>query len=94
VITKLDPLPPYAPAQVPIRIKVIGENLSPKAQVRLNGALLEQSEVTTATPQEANEEFVKLLILSPKTIAAPQDRVASIAVANPDKQAAEMGECV
>jgi hypothetical protein len=95
VIRQLIPPPPYAPPSPsgpPMIIRVIGESLSPRAQVRLNGALLSPEEVMMtgpATVQTVAADFVAELVLAPRTVAPPARGVRALKIINPDGQIAE-----
>ncbi|MFH1147817.1 MAG: IPT/TIG domain-containing protein [Pseudomonadota bacterium] len=86
-IRQLAPPPPYAAAGKTIRI--IGENLSPRAQVWLNGDLLQTGEISVGPKAQADTQFVTELILKPTTIAPAASGVSVIKVLNPDGQSAE-----
>ncbi len=92
VIKQLIPPPPYVPPVdgVPGSIRIVGENLSARAQVRLNGVLLPANQVAPAPEQPAGAEFVRELIVSPQTVAQATPGVASVKVTNPDEQNADM----
>lgn len=92
VVKQLVPPPPYAApaAGVPGKIVIVGENLSPRAQVRLNGVLLPADQVVPGLQQPAGAEFVRELIVTPQAVAQPVPGVASVKVTNPDEQSAEM----
>jgi hypothetical protein len=93
VIRQLDPAPPYqltasgAPAPT---IRVRGENLSPRAQVWVNGLMLPASRVAPAQPGDV--EFVTELVLTPEQIVSPGPKVAAVKITNPDGQSAEAGQ--
>jgi hypothetical protein len=86
-ISQLDPPPPYAADEKCIRI--IGNNLSPRAQVMLNGKLLQTAEISAGIPVQADAEFVAELILTPRTIDPEVSGVSAVKVVNPDGQSAE-----
>jgi hypothetical protein len=90
VIKELDPKPPYDPAAggIPRSIRIVGQNLSPRAQVKLNGTLLPSDCVRAAEGPEG-AEFVGELILTPPTGLTAPVRGAALAVINPDGQIAE-----
>jgi hypothetical protein len=88
IIRQMAPPPPYAAAGTAIRI--IGENLSPRAQVRLNGELLQTGEISVGPTAQADTQFVMELILTPATIAPAVSGVAVVKVVNPDGQSAEI----
>lgn len=90
VIRQLDPRPPYAataPGAAAPTIRVIGENLSPKAQVWLNGVVLPPGRVAPAQPSDA--EFVPELVLTPERVVSAGPGVASLKIMNLDGQSAE-----
>jgi len=104
LIKQLDPLGPYAPGQaLPAGIRIVGANLSPRAQVSINGAVIPSSDLTVPASQSAAAEFVSELEVTPTAAAkavaaspAPTARagarrgVSSVRVVNPDGQAAEL----
>ena len=88
VIKQLVPPPPYA---TPVTsISVIGENLSPRAQVILNGVLLETSQVAPAAIPPAGTEFVTELLITLVTPVSTVPGVSLVKVVNPDGQSAEL----
>jgi hypothetical protein len=92
VIKTLDPVPPYtAPLFDSSKgIRIIGENLSPKARVKLNNAFLEADQVTV--PEKLKDlEFVSELIVKPafEQVKSAASGVAFLKVINPDGQCAE-----
>jgi hypothetical protein len=93
VIRQLAPPPPYAltasGAAAPT-IRVLGEHLSPKAQVWVNGLLLPPGRVAPAQPGDV--EFVTELVLTPEQIVSPGPKVAAVKITNPDGQSAEAGQ--
>lgn len=93
VIKQVDPEPPYPPGvQDSIRtIRVFGENLSPRAQVKLNGTPLPAECVNRAPNEPTESEFVRELVLTPKTFSDCLLGKASLSVINPDGQIAETG---
>jgi len=88
IIRQMAPPPPYAAAGTAIRI--IGENLSPRAQVRLNGEMLQTGEISVGPTAQADTQFVMELILTPAIIAPAASGVAVVKVVNPDGQSAEI----
>jgi hypothetical protein len=93
VIRQLAPAPPYgpsAPGAAPTVIRIVGEKLSPRAQVRLNGMMLPIAQVATASPQLAATEFVGELVVTVQSVAAPIAGVPAVKVTNPDGQSAEL----
>jgi len=70
VIKQLDPPPPY-PTGVPLPagIRIVGANLSPRAQVALNGVPITSGDVTVPPPQSAAAEFVTELLVTPAAAA-------------------------
>lgn len=93
VIKHIDPSPPYpSPAlELSKGIRIIGENLSPRAQVKLNGELLPTDQVKPAPGQPEDTEFVSELLMTPKEVKPPVAGVTAVKVINPDGQSAEMG---
>ena len=93
VIRQLIPPPPYGPQDPkgpPLVIRVVGESLSPLAQVRLNGMLLSPGEVLrTAPPSQDPSELVSELVLQPLTVARSTRGVRTLKIINPDGQIAE-----
>ena len=67
---------------------IIGENLSPRAQVILNGELLQADQISIDPTVQADAEFVTELIVTPPTIAAAASDVAKVKIINPDGQSA------
>jgi len=94
VIKHIDPPPPYpSPAlELSKGIRIIGENLSPRAQVRLNGVLLPTDQVGPADEKLVDTEFVSELKVTPLEVKPPVAGVAPVKIMNPDGQSAEMGE--
>jgi hypothetical protein len=93
IIRQLMPQPPYDPASPGLLtegIRIVGENLSSRAQVWINGVLIPASEVTIPPPQSAAAEFVTELLVRPRKIAQAAERVPSVKVGNLDGQSAEM----
>ncbi len=88
IISQLAPPPPYTAAGTTLRI--IGVNLSPRAQVRLNGELLRTGEISVDSMMQADTQFVAELILTPTIIAPATSGVAVVKVINPDGQSAEI----
>lgn len=76
LIKQLDPPPPY-PTGVPLPagIRIVGANLSPRAQVAINGVPITSGDVTVPPPQSAAAEFVTELVVSP--VAAAEAVAAS-----------------
>jgi hypothetical protein len=92
VIKHLDPPPPYPSAKgaLPKEIRIVGENLSPRAEVRLNGVLLPPDQVVPdPNPPPESKEFVSTLIVTPKKAESAVHGVALMKVTNPDGQSAE-----
>ncbi len=87
VIKMLNPPPPYNSTS-PITIRILGENLSPDAQVMLYGKLLPSDEVNPLPQQPKDVEFVKELVLTPKEVSSVPGAVA-VKIINRDKQIAE-----
>ena len=103
VIKQLDPQPPYAAGTaLPAGIRIVGSNLSPRAQVSINGALIPAADVTAPTAPAGTGEFAVELVVSPAAAARAAARVAtpavsprpgapaSVKVVNPDGQGAEL----
>ncbi len=88
IINQLAPPPPYTAAGTTLRI--IGVNLSPRAQVRLNGELLRTGEISVDSKVQTDTQFVAELVLTPTTIAPAASGVAVVKVSNPDGQSAEI----
>jgi hypothetical protein len=91
VIKELDPPPPYDPpvSGLPKTIRVVGENLSQRAQVKINGTLLPTDSVNRAPQEPEGAEFVRELILTPQALKASVKGVVAVTVSNPDGQSAE-----
>lgn len=94
VIKELDPqLPSTSPnsGSTPTSIRVIGEHLSPRAQVRLYGELLPSEQVKPVPQQPQDAQFVTELVLTltPKTVKPDVSGVVRVKVTNPDGQSAE-----
>ena len=90
VIRQLDPRPPFpatGPGAEPQVIRIVGEHLSPRAQVWLNGVLLPAARVAPTHPSE--QEFVPELVLTPEGIVSAGPGVPSVKLTNPDGQSAE-----
>jgi hypothetical protein len=91
IIKQLAPEPPYGPgAPAAGGIRIVGESLSPRAQVSINGELVPSNGVTVPPPQSATSEFVTELLATPPSIAPAAVRVPAVKVVNPDGQSAEM----
>jgi len=76
-----------------IRVRVIGEYLSPRAQVTLNGTLLHTEEVApapTTPPTPADAEFVAELLLTPTSVSLAEADQIDVKIVNPDGQNAEV----
>jgi hypothetical protein len=91
IIKSLDPGPPYSapPLDLTKGIRIIGENLSPKARIKLNNMTLDTDQITV--PEKSKDmEFVPELIVNPTTAqlnpAAPG--IVFLKVINPDGQCA------
>jgi len=70
VIKQLDPPPPYAAGvPLPAGIRIVGANLSPRAQVVINGVTITSGDVTVPPPQSAVAEFVTELLVTPAAAA-------------------------
>jgi hypothetical protein len=83
IINQLDP------AVGGTSLRIIGANLSPHAQVRLNGELLLTKEISVGLKAPADAEFVTELIVTPTTIVPVASGAAVVKVINPDGQSAE-----
>ena len=71
VIKQLDPRPPYAAgAPFPAGIRIVGANLSPRAQVAINGVPITSGDVIVPPPQSDVAEFVTELVVTPAAAAA------------------------
>ena len=71
VVKQLDPPPPYSAATPPVNgIRIVGENLSPRAQVLVNGELIPAAGVTVGPSQSSAAEFVTELVVTPAATAA------------------------
>jgi len=91
IIKQLAPEPPYGPGSPAVGgIRIVGESLSPRAQVSINGELVPSAGVTVPPPQSATSEFVTELLVTPPSIAPPAAQVPAVKVVNPDGQSAEM----
>ena len=88
IVRQMAPPPPYGAAGTIIHIT--GENFSPRAQVKINGALLQPGEISTGATAQADAQFVTELILTPTAIAPAASGVAAVKVVNPDGQSAEI----
>jgi hypothetical protein len=86
-IIPADAIRPTQSGVTPAPIRIVGEHLSPKAQVWLNGWALSAGMVS-ATPPDV--EFANELVLTPDRIASPGPGVPTIKVTNPDGQSAEV----
>ncbi len=93
VIKTLDPVPPYTASLFDLSkgIRIIGENLSPKAKVKLNNLLLEPDQVTPVPEKSKDAEFVSELIIKPTSeqVKPSVSGVAFLKIINPDGQCAE-----
>lgn len=85
IINRLDPTPDVV-AGIPFQI--IGENLSPRAQVLLNGELLPAHAISIGPTARADAEFVTELFVTPPAIAPVASEIAKIKIINPDGQSA------
>ena len=93
VVKQLDPPPPYS-AATPLTngIRIVGENLSPRAQVRVNGELIPAGGVTVGPSQSSAAEVVTELVVTPAATAAALNAAVAtpaVKVINPDGQSAE-----
>jgi hypothetical protein len=87
----LPPLPSDPAASPPREILVVGANLSPKAQVWVNGVQIPADAITVPPEQSAAAEFVTKLAVSTAAAAAVRPAgVPSLKVVNPDGQSAEV----
>jgi len=92
VIKELDPQIPSTsppPGSMPTTIRIIGEHLSPQAQMRLYGELPPSEQVKPAPQELQDAEFVSALILTPKTVKGNVPGVVRVKLTNPDGQSAE-----
>ena len=87
VIRQLVPAPPYAAG--PVSIRILGENLSPQALVRLNGTLIPVNQVTVPSTEPKDAEFVKELLVTVPDVVAPMSGVVPVKIVNKDGQSAE-----
>lgn len=85
IISRLDPTPDVADG-VPLHI--IGENLSPRAQVILNGQLLPADAISVGPTAQADAEFVTEFIVTPSTMVPAVPGIAVVRIVNPDGQSA------
>lgn len=107
IIKQLVPPPPYTPGTpVPANgIRIVGENLSPRAQVWINGVLIPAGDVGPATQAAAGELVPELVVMAaaattaisaatppagPTTAPAPAAKKPPVRVVNPDGQSAEI----
>jgi hypothetical protein len=94
IVQQLVPPPRYDPGAPPAQgIVVAGENLSPKAQVCINGVQVPPGSVTVPPDQPAAAEFVTKLAVSAEGVSAagpPSAEAPSIKIVNPDGQSAEI----
>jgi hypothetical protein len=74
---------------MPTTIRIIGEHLSPQAQMRLYGELPPSEQVKPAPQELQDAEFVSALILTPKTVKGNVPGVVRVKLTNPDGQSAE-----
>jgi hypothetical protein len=86
-ITRLIPASNQAAGAV--KIRVLGENLSPRAQVMLNGTLLQTEEVSVGPEAHADAEFVAELVISPTSKDFSAKEKTAVKIVNPDGQSAE-----
>lgn len=70
-------------------VRILGEHLSPRAQVTLNGRLLQTEEVAVGPSMRADAEFVTELIVTPTQIPLAASESIVIEIVNPDGQSAE-----
>ncbi len=93
VIRQLAPQPPYQSFEnIKDGILIIGENLSPQAEVTLNGKVLPRERIEQSLRQPHDKEFVSELILKPteEDMKPADGKTASLKIRNPDGQSAEM----
>lgn len=89
VIKHMDPYP--SATALPKEIRIDGENLSPRATVRLYGALLPADQLKPVPdPPPEGKEFVSTLIVTPKDVESAVPGAAAVKVTNPDGQSAQM----
>ncbi|MBI5576465.1 MAG: hypothetical protein HY896_08910 [Deltaproteobacteria bacterium] len=79
----------FAVDRPPNEIRIIGENLSPRAEVRIYGHPLPADRVKPAERPPEGKEFVSELIVIPKEAERQVAGAAVIRVINPDGQSAE-----
>ena len=73
-------------------VRILGEHLSPRAQVTLNGTLLQTEEVEVGPSMHADAEFVTELLVTPRYIPLAASESIVVKIVNPDGQSAEMTE--
>jgi len=79
-----------ADAAAPMTLRILGENLSPKAQVTINGTLLQTEEVSAVPAARPDPEFVTELIVTPAIITLTDADTVAVKIVNPDGQSAEI----
>ena len=72
-------------------IRIVGENLSPRAQVMLNGVLM-SCQIIPAPGQAEDAEFFSELLLVPGNAVSEIHEVAQVKIKNPDGQLAEWSD--
>lgn len=93
VIKELVPKPPYNPSASggpPLSIRIMGEHLSGKAKVTLNGVSLQEGEIALGANEPKDAEFVGELLLTPQKVVPALPGVPAVKVVNRDGQSAEM----
>jgi hypothetical protein len=87
VVKQLIPPPPYVGG--PVSFRILGESLSPRAQVRLNGTFVSADHVTVPATEPQDAEFVKELVVTVPTVNAAPPGVLPVKIINADGQSAE-----
>ena len=72
-----------------LTIRLLGENLSPRAQVTIDGTLLQTEEVNIVPGTPADAEFVTELLVTPRTVSLTDTDKIDVKIVNPDGQSAE-----
>lgn len=68
---------------------ILGDSLSPRAQVSLNGTMLQTEEVSADPKARTDAEFVTELLVTPTTISLASADSITVKIVNPDGQSAE-----
>lgn len=87
VIKELVPAPPYEGG--PVSVRILGENLSPRGQVRLNGTVVSADQVKVPATEPQDAEFVKELVVTVPSVGAAPAGVRPVKIINADGQSAE-----